>query len=148
MKGLIPIIFIVAVLIGLWVFADSLPFVSEINVYQGFCPNGARGSGLCPAGEEAANPVTYKADARSQSVVHWVRDSKVWKFETCAVRDVRNWTCTGQTVLGGGGIIDHIMINGEYTEVVTTASNYKQPEVFYQVPKWRWQILDWQTKKL
>jgi hypothetical protein len=58
-----------------------------------------------------------------------------FKYNDCAVRDYKNWTCNEQTT---AGILTHIMKDGQYSYVdyrLDYPSNFWNR---YQVPKWKW----------
>jgi hypothetical protein len=101
----------------------------EITVYNLFCTK-ERVNGACKGEEQTANPTSFKVYADQQSVVSWVGDGPVMRYEQCAARDVSNWSCQN-------GHFKHIMANGEYTDTaewpflpVTTT--------FYPAPRYRW----------
>ena len=118
----------------IWLFSGSLPFQSEVIVYNAFCPT-PRVKEKCAAGEETAYPTTYKALPDQQVVVYWsAGNGRPEKYEHCAVRDAKNWTCHYDQA-DGERIYLYTMGDGDYTETVARghlASN------FYGVPKWNW----------
>ena len=116
----------IATCIGVWLTFDNAPFTSEIMVYQGWCPSARTDVGTCQSGEEAGNPVTYKASQETQSVVYWFKDQVPSRLTGCAVRDAKNWSCQR-----GGGYAT-AMVDGRLSETS------KLGVMFYQVPKYKW----------
>ena len=120
----------------LWLFSGSLPFRSEAVVYNAFCPT-PRVNEKCAAGEEVANPTTYKVLPDQQAVVYWIEsDGKPFKYEHCAVRDLKNWSCHDDGD-NGERIYEHTLIDGQYTEKIAPG-HLDSSSIFYQVPKWKW----------
>jgi hypothetical protein len=124
----------VAVCLGVWLTFDNVPFANEIVVYQGWCPKPRTDAGMCQAGEESANPVTYKASLEMQSVVYWFKDQAPSHMTNCAVRDAKNWSCNQ------GEGYSNAMVDGRLSETS------KLSQMFYQVPKYKWYWLWLNTK--
>ena len=118
--------FLITMGAGLWLAFDNAPFASEIVVYQGWCPTARSEAGTCPAGEQSANPVTFKAFPETQSVVYWYKNQAPSRMTKCAVRDAENWSCNE-----GEGYLS-AMVDGRISERTGLAS------MFYQVPKYKW----------
>ena len=120
---------VLAVIVGIvgWQVVERMR--NEITVYNMFCTKG-RVNGECKSEEQTANPTSFKVYPEQQSVVTWIGDGPVTRFENCAVRDVTNWHCRN-------GHFEHTMTDGEYIDSAeppfTGISN-----LFYQAPRWRW----------
>jgi hypothetical protein len=112
--------------LGLWLTFDNVLFASEIVVYQGWCPTARTEAGTCPAGEQSANSVTFKASQDTQSVVYWFKNQAPSRMTKCAVRDARNWSCDQSE-----GYLS-AMVDGSISETSSLGS------MFYQVPKYKW----------
>lgn len=115
------------VLFFVWPIFETMR--GEITVYNMFCTK-ERVNGVCKGQEQTANPTSFKVYPDQQSVVSWVGDGPVIRYERCAVRDVSDWSCDN-------GHFRHIMANGEYTD------NADPPftavaTIFYAVPRCRW----------
>jgi hypothetical protein len=102
---------------------------NEITVYSMFCTT-ARVNGVCKGDEQTANPSSFKVYPDQQSVVTWIGNGPVTRYEHCAVRDVSNWRCQN-------GSFEHTMTDGEYTEVAEPPF-LPITKLFYQAPRWRW----------
>ena len=113
MKDVLTLALLAVIVICLWAFSESLPFTSEVTVYLGFCPTEPKTA--CPKGEEAAGYTTYRAHMESQSVIYWSKNGPPSKYEHCAVRDAKNWSCR---TTGLSGTNEHLLIDGEYAETV------------------------------
>ena len=119
----------------LWAFGESLPFGSEITVYNAFC-TAERKDGRCNAVEQTAKTTTYKAFPEQQTVVYWFSDNTAPKrFWHCAVRDARNWSCQYGTELQQFPEVKYEMVDGEFDDVIPGTLSAAG---FYRVPKWRW----------
>jgi hypothetical protein len=115
----------------LWAYSESLPFGSEVTVYNMFCA-GEFKDGKCNGREETANPTTYKAFPEQQTVVRWYGDDGAPKrFGYCAVRDARNWSCQYG-----------IKLDPEEAHVQMVSGEYSEPNAiegaFFRAPKWHW----------
>lgn len=119
---------------AIWLFWESMPFAGEVTVYNGFCPK-PRVNGKCAAGEETANPTTYKASAELQAVVYWSANGPPRKYEKCVVRDAKNWTCPALETDGTSNA-EYRMIDGEFRP-----SGFSFDSPFYQVPKWEYYLI-------
>ena len=120
----------------IWLFSGALPFHSEVIVYRAFCPTELVNE-KCAAGEEAASPTIYKALPDLQVVVNWIDGTgKLFKYEHCAVRDLKNWSCHDDGD-NGERIYEHTLIDGQYTEKIAPG-HLDSSSIFYQVPKWKW----------
>lgn len=97
--------------------------------------------GKCLAGEETANPTTYKTSADTQTVVYWVGDGTPAKYERCAIRDVKNWSCPALETSGLLSVAEYRMIGGEFRP-----SGFAFASPFYQVPKWQWYLIKLNNK--
>jgi len=130
----------------LWAFSESLPFRSEVTVYNMFC-TGERKGGQCDAEEQTANTATYKAFAEQQTVVYWYGDNdapkRLWH---CAVRDARNWSCQWGVRLEQLPELEYQMVNGEFSEYAPGVPDHRTPGVFYRVSKWHWWLV-WLSEK-
>lgn len=134
MRGSLVLGLLVAATLLAWFLFGHAPFASEITVYQAWCPSARNAAGVCNSGEEAANPVTYKASPDTQTVVYWFKGGAPSSMTHCAIRDARNWSCNKDSPYATS------MVNGE----LTYSSVLGQP--FYQVPKYKWYWLWLQTK--
>lgn len=136
--NLIGPIFFVAVIGLLWVFGERFPFWSEVTVYQAYCKEG-RKDAECMSQEENTEPLTYKFVTEQQSIVYWLGDEGApSKYNNCAIRNARNWSCIlGDSRARGGPVVEKRMVGGEVYDFV----DYQRVEndlTFYQVPKWYW----------
>jgi len=122
---------LIAVALGAWLSFDNIPFANEVVVYQGWCPTTRTEAGVCKAGEESVNPITYKASQATQSVVYWFKDQAPTHMTNCAVRDAKNWSCNQ-----GEGLYSTVMIDGKLSQTSTSRFGVVSP--FYQVSKFRW----------
>jgi hypothetical protein len=142
LKHLLGFAFLASLVAGIWAFSESFPLVGEVTVYLGFCPHG-RVNNICFNGEEAANYTTYRPNTEQQTVVYWSKNGPPSKYEHCAVRNTKNWSCTETS---GTSSNVHQLLDGEYSETVQVMGIYVG-QVFYQVPKWKWYLLEWQARK-
>ena len=141
-KALWGIAFWVGLVFSLWNWSDRLPFATEVTVYHGFCPK-PRVNSVCEQGEEAANPTTYKALVDQQAIVYWTGGSAPSKLERCAIRDAHNWSCRlGTRRADDVDEIKWILNDGDFSETVDPLG-VRVASIFYQVPKWRWWLLNW-----
>lgn len=122
--------------LGLWLAFDNLPLASEIVVYQGWCPTTRTEAGVCLAGEQSGNPITYKASQETQSVVYWFKSQPPSHMTNCAVRDSLNWSCNP------GEGYSTVMVDGNVSETSRLGA------MFYQVPKYKWYWLWLHTNTL
>lgn len=123
-------------------FLDDIFPLDETTVYLGWCP-ADRVNGVCPRGEQAGFPTHYKVLVDQQIVMYWVEKNPPTKYEGCVVRNVRNWACTER-------FADKSSMTSSMSAGIAETTSYP-PSVFgtspyYQVPKWRWMILNWNTK--
>ena len=132
---------IFAALCGLlWLFSGSLPFQSEVIVYIAFCPT-PRVNEKCGAGEETSYTTTYKALPDQQAVVYWsAGNGKPAKYEHCAVRDAKNWSCHKDGD-NGERIYEYTMADGQFAETAAPG-HFDRSSIFYPVPKWKWYLIN------
>ena len=119
--------------LAVWLFSESAPFRSEVTVYPGWCSE-ARQDGKCKAKEEAANPTTYKALVGQQTVVYWSDDGAPSSMKSCAVRDVKNWSCQIGNGIGWYPDAKTELVDG----VLFKTGSGGLDLINYQVPKWYW----------
>ena len=134
MRGALALVLVVVAALLVWFFFGHAPFSSEVTVYQAWCPSARTKAGVCSAGEEAANLITYKASPETQTVIYWFKGGAPSSMRQCAVRDATNWSCYQNTPYSTS------MVNGK----LIYSSALGQP--FYQVPKYKWYWLWLHTK--
>ena len=125
----------IAPFVILWAFSDSLPFQDEITVYKMFCTQG-RKDGKCNSIEQIANPTTYKASVEQQLVIKWTGNSAPIRYDKCAVRNARNWTCIFSDQPDLLSDVRDEMVDGQFRHI--SSSIWNVPSPFYDVPKWYW----------
>lgn len=102
----------------------------EVVIYNAFCP-AARLNGQCKANEEWSGRWTYEANSDRQFVLNWGEDGEPSRYENCAVRDSRNWSCDlGKNFSGDSDKIT--MIQGEVNKDFAIQPFYRvSPEWWY-----------------
>jgi hypothetical protein len=72
--------FVLVVIVGIagWPVVERMR--NEITVYNMFSTNG-RVNGVCKSEEQTANPTSFKVYPDQQSVVTWIGDAPVTRFE-------------------------------------------------------------------
>lgn len=135
MKALLALIVLIVLVAGVpWVFSESLPFGSEVTIYQVFCKDIVR-QGVCASKEEIARSVTYKVFPEQQTVVYWYGTNDPPKrYRNCAIRDKFNWSCQLGVTPKDEPDATMDMVDGERREQWM----HSLPSLFYAVPKWRW----------
>jgi len=78
-------IFAIPVYVEPWLFGD-------VVVYNAFCTT-QRTSGQCNGTLQWSGATTYKASFEGQFVIFKTENSEVGKYQPCAVKDYRNWSC-------------------------------------------------------
>jgi hypothetical protein len=124
-------IFLAFIAFCFWLFSDGVPFQNEVTIYNAFCTKG-RIDNKCNSKEETAKAVTYKAVAEQNTMVHWADGNPPTKYDNCAIRNAKNWTCRIEDY-------SYQMLDGEYS--VKSSSIWFLPSPFYGISKWRWWIL-------
>ena len=129
--------------LGVWLFSDNLPFISEVTVYQTYC-TGRSVNGVCDQKVQPMNPITYKVFVEQQTVIYWIDgDKEIKRYPYCAVRDAKNWTCQWSAPSVATQQRD-VMRNGVLSIV---DSNFSlTTENITDVPKWRWWLVKLMTR--